>query len=178
MTWSGCHVSGMLDVRDAAVDLADERGLVERRPDERVHVAGRVDVAHPVVAVRVDAEAGERVDEDLGVVAGVATRGRRRPGPGRGRAAGPSRARRRRASGAPGRPSGRGRRRRRGASSRCRCARRARAMTSRMTGPRRLPTWTVPDGVFESLTTCGPASGPAAAELVGPVHRASGRRLS
>ena len=29
-------------------------------------------------------------------------------------------------------------------------------MTSRMTGPRRLPTWTVPDGVFESLTTCGP----------------------
>ncbi len=35
-------------------------------------------------------------------------------------------------------------------------ARSARAMTSRMTGPRRLPTWTVPDGVFESLTTCGP----------------------
>src|SRR5438309_5437083 len=34
--------------------------------------------------------------------------------------------------------------------------RRARAMTSRITGPRRLPTWTVPDGVFESLTTCGP----------------------
>src|SRR6476646_1545555 len=29
-------------------------------------------------------------------------------------------------------------------------------MTSRMTGPRRLPTWTVPDGVLESLTTCGP----------------------
>ena len=29
-------------------------------------------------------------------------------------------------------------------------------MTSRMTGPRRLPTWTVPEGVFESLTTCGP----------------------
>src|SRR5438132_13231343 len=29
-------------------------------------------------------------------------------------------------------------------------------MTSRMTGPRRLPTWIVPDGVFESLTTCGP----------------------
>src|SRR6266576_2819234 len=25
-----------------------------------------------------------------------------------------------------------------------------------MTGPRRLPTWTVPDGVLESLTTCGP----------------------
>src|SRR5687767_2490270 len=37
-------------------------------------------------------------------------------------------------------------------------ARRARVIVSRMTGPRRLPTWTVPDGVFESLTTCGPAS--------------------
>src|SRR4051794_35805582 len=35
-------------------------------------------------------------------------------------------------------------------------ARSARTMTSRITGPRRLPTWTVPDGVFESLTTCGP----------------------
>src|SRR5512136_636432 len=31
-------------------------------------------------------------------------------------------------------------------------------MTSRMTGPRRLPTWTVPEGVFESLTTCGPST--------------------
>src|SRR5438105_3194496 len=29
-------------------------------------------------------------------------------------------------------------------------------MTSRMTGPRRLPTWTVPDGVLLSLTTWGP----------------------
>src|SRR4029079_1953799 len=38
----------------------------------------------------------------------------------------------------------------------CPDARRARVMTSRMTGPRRLPTWTVPDGGFESLTTCGP----------------------
>src|SRR4051812_27151026 len=35
-------------------------------------------------------------------------------------------------------------------------ARRARAITSRMTGPRRLPTWTVPEGVLESLTTWGP----------------------
>src|SRR5690349_24397976 len=34
-------------------------------------------------------------------------------------------------------------------------------MTSRMTGPRRLPTWTVPDGVLLSLMTCGPAT-PAA----------------
>src|SRR4051812_6746197 len=37
-------------------------------------------------------------------------------------------------------------------------ARSARVITSRMTGPRRLPTWTVPDGVFESLTTCGPST--------------------
>ena len=29
-------------------------------------------------------------------------------------------------------------------------------MTSRITGPRRLPTWTVPEGVLESLTTWGP----------------------
>ncbi len=29
-------------------------------------------------------------------------------------------------------------------------------MVSTTTGPRRLPTWTVPEGVFESLTTCGP----------------------
>src|SRR5438105_479154 len=35
-------------------------------------------------------------------------------------------------------------------------ARSARTMTSRMTGPRRLPTWTVPDGVLLSLMTCGP----------------------
>ncbi len=34
--------------------------------------------------------------------------------------------------------------------------RRARAIVSTITGPRRLPTWTVPEGVFESLTTCGP----------------------
>src|SRR4029079_12819333 len=40
----------------------------------------------------------------------------------------------------------------------CPDARNARVMTSRMTGPRRLPTWTVPDGVFESLTTCGPVT--------------------
>ncbi len=38
----------------------------------------------------------------------------------------------------------------------CRRARRARTITSLMTGPRRLPTWTVPDGVFESLRTWGP----------------------
>src|SRR5918992_5682080 len=29
-------------------------------------------------------------------------------------------------------------------------------MVSTTTGPRSEPTWTVPDGVFESLTTCGP----------------------
>src|SRR5438094_9827760 len=32
----------------------------------------------------------------------------------------------------------------------------ARTMASRMTGPRSDPTWTVPDGVLLSLTTCGP----------------------
>src|SRR5258708_9106413 len=37
-------------------------------------------------------------------------------------------------------------------------ARKERVITSRMTGPRRLPTWTVPDGVFESLTTWGPTA--------------------
>ena len=47
-------------------------------------------------------------------------------------------------------------------------ARSARAMASRTTGPRRLPTWTVPDGVFESLTTCGPLT--RGRELVRPVH--------
>src|SRR6186713_2959465 len=35
-------------------------------------------------------------------------------------------------------------------------SRSARAMASCSTTPRRLPTWTVPDGVLESLTTCGP----------------------
>ena len=61
----------MLDVGDAAIDVADDGRAVERRPDERVHLAGRVDVAHPVVAVGVDAEAGEDVDEDPRVVPGV-----------------------------------------------------------------------------------------------------------
>ena len=62
---------GVLDVGDAPVDLADERRLVQRLADERIHVAGRVDVAHPVIAIGVDAQAGEDLDEDLGVVAGV-----------------------------------------------------------------------------------------------------------
>jgi hypothetical protein len=61
----------VLDVRDAAVDLADLGGLVERGPDVRVHLARRVDVAHPVVALGMDAEHGERVDEVPGKVAGV-----------------------------------------------------------------------------------------------------------
>src|SRR2546423_3290645 len=44
-------------------------------------------------------------------------------------------------------------------------------MTSRMTGPRRLPTWTVPDGVFESLTTCGPLTDAASssAQSMAPI---------
>src|SRR5213078_1741963 len=50
-------------------------------------------------------------------------------------------------------------------------ARSARTMTSRMTGPRRLPTWTVPDGVFESLTTCGPLTDAASssAQSMAPI---------
>ena len=118
----------------------------------------RVDLAHPVVGVGADAEAVERVDEDLREVARVATRGSRRPGRARGPAARPSSARSRPASGAPGRPSGRGRRRRSAARPGHSASRRARAIVSTTTGPRRLPTWTVPEGVFESLTTCGPAA--------------------
>ena len=72
MTPTGSHVVGVLDVGDPAVDVADDGGALERRADERVHLPGRVDVAHPVVAVRVDAEAGEGVDEDAREVAGVA----------------------------------------------------------------------------------------------------------
>ena len=64
-------VVGVLDVGHAAVDVAHDGGPVEGGPDERVHLPGRVDVAHPVVAVGVDAEPGEHVDERLGVVAGV-----------------------------------------------------------------------------------------------------------
>ncbi len=61
----------MLDVGHAAVDVTDEGRAIQRGPDERVHVAGRIDLAHPVIAVRVDAESRERGDERLGMVAGV-----------------------------------------------------------------------------------------------------------
>jgi len=61
----------MLDVGDPAVDLADGLGSVQGGPDERVHLPGRVDVAHPVVAVGSDPQAGERVDERLRVMASV-----------------------------------------------------------------------------------------------------------
>jgi hypothetical protein len=64
-------ILGVLDVRHAAIDGPDVRRPVERGPDEAVHLAGRVDVAHPVVAVRVDAEPGEDVDERLGVMPSV-----------------------------------------------------------------------------------------------------------
>src|SRR6266513_3822275 len=64
-------------------------------------------------------------------------------------------------------------------------ARSARAMTSRMTGPLRLPTWTVPDGVFESLMTCGPltlaasssAQSMALADADDRVREVAGRNL-
>ena len=62
----------VLDVGDPAVDVADERGLVEGGPDERVELARRVDVAHPVVAIRDDAEPGECLDEDAREVPGIA----------------------------------------------------------------------------------------------------------
>ena len=52
MTLTGCQSCGVLDVGDPAVDVADGLGSVECGPDEAVHVAGRVDVAHPVVALR------------------------------------------------------------------------------------------------------------------------------
>ncbi len=61
----------VLHVGDALVDLAHEARTIESRPDERIHVARRVVLAHPVVAVREDAETRERVDEGLGVVASV-----------------------------------------------------------------------------------------------------------
>ena len=79
MTLIGCQRVGMLDVGDPAVDVADHGRPVERGPDVRIHRPGRVDLAHPVVAIRVDAEARERVDEDPGEmarVAGVAVAGR------------------------------------------------------------------------------------------------------
>src|SRR5262245_20062169 len=55
-------------------------------------------------------------------------------------------------------------------------------MTSRMTGPRRLPMWTVPEGVFESLTTWGPSTLAASSSAQSTVHaplppRVPGRRL-
>ena len=47
------------------------RRPVEGGADVRVHLPGRVDVAHPVVAVGLDAEAREGVDEDPREVSGV-----------------------------------------------------------------------------------------------------------
>ncbi len=70
---------GMLDVGHAPVDLTDQRSAIEREPDVWVHRARRVDVAHPVIAVGLDPETGEHVDEDpreMAGVAGVAITGR------------------------------------------------------------------------------------------------------
>jgi len=60
------------DVRHSPVDLADERGAIEGEADERVDRTGRVDVAHPVVTIRVDAETRERVNELAGEMSRVA----------------------------------------------------------------------------------------------------------
>jgi hypothetical protein len=62
---------GVLDVGHPLVDVAHERGALEGRPDERIHIACGVVLAHPVVAVREDAKPGERIDERLRVVARV-----------------------------------------------------------------------------------------------------------
>jgi hypothetical protein len=59
------------DVRDALVHLPDHGRAIQRGADVRIHVARGVVLAHPVVAIRVDAEAGEDVDEALRVVARV-----------------------------------------------------------------------------------------------------------
>ncbi len=61
----------MLDVGHAPVHVTHDLRPIKRLPDERVHLPGRVDLAHPVVAVGPDAQAVERVDEHLRVMAGV-----------------------------------------------------------------------------------------------------------
>src|SRR4029077_4668197 len=61
----------VLDIGDASIDLADGCRPVEGDPDEPVHRAGGIDVAHPVIPIRMDPESREEVDEDLGVVPGV-----------------------------------------------------------------------------------------------------------
>ena len=136
-------------------------GPVERGADVGVHRAVAVELAHPV-DLGVDAEPRERAHEQLAdEVARIARRRCCPAGPGRAPAARPCSGRPRRASAAPGRPSGRGRRRRRGTRLGRPASASARWMASWSTTPRRLPTWTVPDGVLESLTTWGP-SRPAA----------------
>ena len=62
---------GMPDVGHASVDVAHDFGAVERHADVSVHLAGGVDLAHPVDAIRPDPEALERVQEEPGEVARV-----------------------------------------------------------------------------------------------------------
>jgi hypothetical protein len=61
----------VLDVGDPPIDLANDGGLVQGGPDERVHLASRIDVAHPVIAIRPDPKPVEGINENLGVVASV-----------------------------------------------------------------------------------------------------------
>ena len=61
-----------MDIRNPRVDVAHDLGPIERRADERVHLPGRVDVAHPEVAVGPDPELLEGVDEQAGEMPGVA----------------------------------------------------------------------------------------------------------
>ena len=61
---------GMVDGGDRAVDVEDHVGVVERLGDVRIHGARRVLLAHPV-QLRMDAEVGERLQEERREVARV-----------------------------------------------------------------------------------------------------------
>src|SRR5439155_6629924 len=62
----------MLDIGDSPVNLANEAGPIKRQPDERIQRSGGVDVAHPVVPIRVDPQARKRIDEEAREMARVA----------------------------------------------------------------------------------------------------------
>jgi hypothetical protein len=61
----------MLHVRHAAIEVSHHMRPIERGPDVAIHRPGRVDVTHPVVAIRLHPEIREQVDEHLRVVSGV-----------------------------------------------------------------------------------------------------------
>ena len=149
----------VVDRGHGAVDLEDHVGSVERAHHVPIHRAGGVVLGHPV-EVGMDAQVGERLEEERREMTRVVGCGCPRA-PARGPAARPCSARSRRARASPGSPWGRGPRRRSGTRPPCRARATARRTASCSTTPRRLPTWTVPDGVLESLTTCRPPTWPA-----------------